>query len=117
MKHNDKMLSYARELRKNQTKEEKKLWYEFLCTSPNGAKFRRQQIIEGYIVDFYCPTKKLVIELDGSQHYTEEGEISDANRDKVLSDMGIKVVRFTNLDINQRFIHCCEEIFKILESS
>ncbi len=108
------MLAYARELRKNQTKEERKLWYDFLNSLPVEFRFRRQQIIGGYIVDFYCPASKLAIELDGSQHYTEQGEQADITRDNSLSELGIEVLRFTNADINRRFKDCCNEILKRL---
>ena len=113
-KHSGKMLGFARELRKNQTKEERKLWYDFLNKLPAEVRFRRQQIIDSYIVDFYCPAKKLAIEIDGSQHYTEEGEQADKLRDKTLAKNGIAVLRFTNLDINERFENCCKEILKTL---
>ena len=113
-KHNEKLLAYAKELCKNQTKEERKLWYNFLNKLPSNVRFRRQQILDGYIVDFYCPSKKLAIELDGSQHYLEEGEKADTERDGTLIKSGITVLRFTNLDINQRFKNCCEEIWRQL---
>ena len=94
------------------TEEERKLWYSFLCTLP--VRFRRQKIIFNYIVDFYCPAKKLAIELDGSQHYSQESKEADKIRDSVLAEAGIKVLRFTNTDINSRFKDCCEEIYRLL---
>lgn len=111
-KHDEKMLAYARELRKNQTKEERKLWYNFLNKLPAEARFRRQQIIGRYIVDFYCPARKLAIEIDGSQHYTDAGRQADKVRDETLARCGITVLRFSNIDVNQRFEDCCKEVLK-----
>ena len=93
-KHNKNIISLARELRKNMTKEEKHLWYDFLRTYP--IKFMRQKIIGRYIADFYCAKANLVIEIDGSQHYEKEEKIKDAERTKYLEEFGIKVIRFTN---------------------
>ena len=99
---------FARELRKNMTKEEIRLWYGFLSTCP--IHFRRQQIIGSYIVDFYCHEKKLVIEIDGSQHYETEGITADRTRDAYLSEKGLTVLRYSNADVNQRFEGVCEDI-------
>ena len=113
IEQNKTLLSNARTLRKNLTKEERRLWYSFLCKSP--AHFRRQQIIGNYIVDFYCHEKSLVIELDGSQHYEDEGKQADAVRDAYLKDQGLRVLRYSNSDINQRFEGVCEDILRNLE--
>ena len=119
LKRNEKLLTYSRELRKNMTKEEKKLWYQFLSPlrKTGGIIFHRQEIIGNYIVDFYCPKQKLVIELDGSQHYTEDGKRADISRDDALALEGITVLRFTNIEINQKFENCCAEILKTLGGS
>ena len=90
------------------TKEERRLWYGFLSTGP--IHFRRQQIIGSYIVDFYCHEKKLVIEIDGSQHYETEGITADRTRDAYLSEKGLTVLRYSNADVNQRFEGVCEDI-------
>lgn len=108
IEQNKSLLTNARSLRKNMTKEERRLWYTFLNRSP--AKFRRQQIIGSYIVDFYCHEKKLVIELDGSQHYEEAGRQSDSIRDAYLRQQGMTVLRYSNADVNQRFQSVCEDI-------
>ena len=101
---------HAQELRKNMTKEERKLWYDFLKSFP--AIVKRQKIIGGYIADFYIPSAKLVIELDGSQHYTEEGKEYDKERDEYMRSAGITVLRYSNSDINYNFSGVCEDILQ-----
>ena len=110
MEQNDALLTNARNLRKEMTKEERKLWYTFLCKLPVG--FRRQQIIGNYIVDFYCHSRRLVIELDGSQHYEEKGKNADIERDAYLRDLGLTVLRYANLDVNRNFRGVCEDILQ-----
>ena len=90
------------------TSEERRLWYTFLRYYP--VRFLRQKVIDSYIVDFYCAQAKLVIEIDGSQHYEAEGEKKDGVRDEALRGHGLLVLRFSNLEINQRFQAVCEEI-------
>ena len=107
---NTKLTSNARQLRKNMTRQERKLWYEFLRTLP--CQFRRQKVIEKYIVDFYCAEKKIAIEIDGSQHYEEKNVIKDAERTEFLNAKGITVLRYTNLDIDKNFDGVCEDIYK-----
>ena len=105
---NKHLLLHARDLRKNMTKEERHLWYDFLryCM----PRFRRQEIIGHHIADFYCDKAKLVIELDGSQH-TDPGNLSyDAHRTAYFQSLGIHVIRFYNTDINQNFRGVCEYI-------
>ena len=106
MKHSYTKL--AQELRKNQTKEEAKLWYQFLRRYP--LQFRRQYQIQQYIVDFYCAKAKLVIELDGSQHYDPVGMENDAKRTAVLEANGLKILRFSNAAVNQQFQNVCAAI-------
>ncbi len=100
----------ARELRKNMTPQEKHLWYGFLKNYP--IKLYRQRAIGSYIADFYCAKVKLVIEIDGSQHYTEEVKSYDDNRTKAFNSFGIDVIRFSNYDINTNFEGVCTEIDK-----
>ena len=108
-KHNKYIIPLAKELRKNMTKEEKHLWYDFLQSYPH--KFIRQKVLGRYIADFYCPEAKLVIELDGSQHYSDKGEMQDMERTNFLKEeFGIKVLRFTNLDIIRNFEGVCYKI-------
>lgn len=90
------------------TPQERRLWYCFLKTYP--CKFYRQRIIDRYIVDFYCAEARLVVELDGSQHYSKEGMEYDAKRTEVLEMKGLKVLRFTNSDIDLHFQQSCETI-------
>ena len=92
------------------TKEEKHLWYDFLKEMPET--FNRQKIIGKYIVDFYCASAKIVIELDGSQHYENDGVNSDKTRDEYLNSLGLIVLRYSNSDINCRFDEVCADIWK-----
>lgn len=98
----------AQSLRKNQTKEENHLWYDFLKTYP--VQFKRQYQVGPYYVDFYCYRAQLVIELDGSQHYEAEGMTRDMQRTAYLNDQGLKVLRFANTDIWGDFAGVCETI-------
>ena len=91
---NKKLKSLSQTLRKNTTKEENHLWYDFLKNYP--IQFNRQKVIGNYIVDFYCKKAKLVIELDGSQHYEEKGIKKDKIRDEYFENLQIKVMRFSN---------------------
>jgi len=102
---NYRLLSPARVLRKNLTKEERHLWYDFLREFP--VRFRRQEIIGSYIADFYCVKAKLVVELDGSQHYNQETMNTDARRTTYFESLGIDVLRFPNLDIWRNFEGVC----------
>ncbi|MCR5484687.1 MAG: endonuclease domain-containing protein [Clostridiales bacterium] len=105
-KHNPFLTPYARELRKNMTKEERRLWYDFLRNSP--VKFSRQKVLGKYIVDFYSAKLKLVIELDGSQHFKDEGQNHDARRDAYLKAYGLTILRIPNNEINNNFDGVCE---------
>ena len=106
--YNSKMVPLAKTLRKNMTKEERHLWYDFLKTYP--VQFRRQHPIAPYIVDFYCYKARLVVELDGSQHCDSAGFRYDAHRTAALEAQGLKVIRFSNLDVTTRFREVCEVI-------
>ena len=113
--NNLKLTENAKILRKNMTKEERHLWYDFFKTLPMTVN--RQKVIGNYIVDFYIASHKLVVELDGSQHYEDKGIENDAKRDSFLNDLGIKVLRYSNLDINQRFESVCEDILGAINTS
>ena len=108
MKQSMEMLHRSQTLRKNMTKEERHLWYDFLKEYP--VQFKRQVPLGNYIVDFYCFRAKLVIELDGSQHCEPEKIAYDQKRTEYLESMGLKVVRVSNLDVLQRFRAVCEMI-------
>ena len=102
----------AQNLRREMTPQERHLWYGFLKTCP--AQFRRQKQFGAYIVDFYCAKAKLVIELDGSQHYEEADRAYDQERDTYLTGLGLKVLRYSNADVNRNFKAVCEDILKYL---
>lgn len=107
VKNND-MLDVARRLRREMTPQEQRLWYVFLRKYP--VKFYKQRIIESFIVDFYCADARLVIELDGSQHYTEQGKAYDEERSSIMEGYGVEVLRFTNLEVDREFDAVCERI-------
>ena len=108
MKNSEHMLSHARKLRREMTPHERKLWYLFLRKYP--VKIYKQKILGQYIVDFYCPAAKLVIELDGWQHYEETGKEKDLFRDERLKELGLQVLRFSNREIDREFAAVCEQI-------
>ncbi len=110
LKYNKKLVKNAQTLRKNMTDGEKRLWYNFLKKLP--ITVNRQKNIGNYIVDFYIASKKLVIELDGSQHLSEEHERADKLRDEELNKLGLRVLRYTNDDIKKYFYEVCCEIAK-----
>ena len=114
-KHNTDIVPTAKMLRKNMTKEEKHLWYDFLRLHP--MRFSRQKVLGQYIADFYCAKAKLVIELDGSGHYTEQGMKYDAERTAFLEEYGLKIVRIANTEIHKNFRGVCEYIDRVLEQS
>ena len=108
--HNHKLTRLSQNLRRDMTKEEKHLWYDYLRKLP--ITIHRQKVIGNYIVDFYCAGVKLVIELDGRQHYNEEGREADRIRDEFLAGLGINVVRYTNRQIKDNFSGVCKDIEK-----
>ena len=111
--HNKKLTKFSQNLRSEATREENHLWYDFLKLLPQTV--HRQKIIGEYIVDFYCASAKIVIELDGSQHGTIENREKDKQRDEHLLSLGIKVLRYTNADINYKFDSVCKDILKQIE--
>ena len=107
-KYNVSIIHTAKMLRKNMTKEEKHLWYDFLRLHP--ARFSRQKVLGKYIADFYSAKANLVIELDGSGHYTEESRRHDAERTAFLEGYGISVIRIPNTEIHKNFRGVCDYI-------
>lgn len=105
---NKRLTPVSKTLRRNTTAEERRLWYDFLKDLPFPVK--RQKVLGDYIVDFYCPKFKVVIEIDGSQHYTDEYENKDVARDSYLMRNGIEVIRFSNDDVRSRFESVCDEL-------
>lgn len=114
-KHNKKLVPLAKSLRKNMTKEERHLWYDFLRNY--HIRFIRQKILGRYIADFYCAKANLVIELDGSQHYENNGNAYDEERTEYLKGYGITVVRISNIDIMRNFEGVCMYIDDMVKQS
>ena len=106
--YNQKNISLAKNLRKNMTPQEKRLWYDFL--SKYEVRFQRQKAIDNFIADFYCHKAKLIIEVDGSQHYSKEGRQKDEFRTEILEGYELKLIRFTNAQIITNFRGVCEYI-------
>jgi very-short-patch-repair endonuclease len=112
---NAKLTKNSQNLRKNMTKEERHLWYDFLKNQP--ITFNRQKVIGNYVVDFYCASANLVIEIDGSQHYEDVGKVKDIKRDNYLKSMQLSVLRYSNYDINNNFEGVCADILKYISTS
>ena len=108
LEYNKNMIPRAKELRKQMTPQEKRLWYDFLSKYP--IRFQRQKTIGSYIVDFYCYKAKLVVELDGTQHYTADGLGYDEERTKYLKSFDLNIIRFPNKEIDQCFETVCDRI-------
>ena len=107
-KYNKQLVPFAKQLRKEKTKEERHLWYDFLRSYP--VRFNRQKVMGKYILDFYCAEAKLAIELDGSQHYEDANMVSDAERSAFLEGYGLTVIRIPNNEISKNFRGVCEFI-------
>ena len=105
----------AKNLRRNATTQENRLWYDFL--SKYEIRFQRQKAIDNFIADFYCHRAKLIIEIDGSQHFTEEGKQKDDFRTEILEGYELKIIRFTNLQIDTNFRGVCEYIDAVVKAS
>ena len=107
-KHNSDLVPFARQLRKNMTREERHLWYDFLRSYP--IKFTRQKVLGKYIADFFCAQAKLVVELDGSQHYDPSEAEKDGVRTAFLRAYDISVIRIPNNEVMGNFVGVCEYI-------
>ena len=114
LEYNKDNISRAKDLRKNATPEENHLWYDFLSKYP--VRFQRQKAIDNFIADFYCDKAKLVIEIDGSQHYTKEGREKDEFRTEILEGYNLQIIRFTNGDVQKNFRGVCRYIDIIVQS-
>ena len=114
-KHNPQLVPLAKQLRKEMTKEERHLWYDFLRSYP--VRFTRQKVLGKYIADFYCAEARLVIELDGSQHYEDENQIRDAERTAFLEGYRLRVIRVPNNEVNSSFREVCELIDAAVKQS
>ena len=107
-KHNKQLVPLAKQLRKEMTKEERHLWYDFLRNHP--VRFSRQKILGKYIADFYSAEAKLIIELDGSQHYEDRNMEKDAERTAFLEGYGLTIIRIPNNEISRNFRDVCAAI-------
>ena len=107
-KHNQQLVPLAKQLRKEMTREERHLWYDFL--RPYPIRFSRQKVLGRYIVDFYSAEAKLVIELDGSQHYKGDHPEKDAARTSFLEGYGLSVIRIPNTEVMENFQGVCAYI-------
>ncbi len=105
--------SRTQNLRREMTRQERKLWYDFLKSYP--VQFRRQKQFGYYIVDFYCADAKLVVEVDGGQHFSPEEIVYDQRRTSYMESLGLHVIRFTNIEIEQRFYQVCTEINRVIQ--
>jgi very-short-patch-repair endonuclease len=114
LKYNEKIIPLAKNLRKNATSEEKHLWYDFL--SQYEIRFQRQKTIENFIAEFYCHKAKLVIEIDGSQHYLPHEREKDELRTAILERYHLSVIRFTNRQINDNFEGVCRYIDMVVKN-
>ena len=114
LEYNKKNIVLAKNLRKNSTPQENKLWYIYLSKYP--IRFQRQKAIDNFIADFYCHQARLIIEIDGSQHFTEEGKQKDEFRTEILEGYDLKIIRFTNWDIDTRFRNVCDYIDYIVNT-
>ena len=106
--YNKNLIPFAKSLRKHATPQENHLWYDFLRSY--SPRFQRQKTIGQFIADFYCHEARLVIELDGSQHFTPEGHTYDEARTAAMETYGVAVLRFTNRDIDSDFRAVCTQI-------
>jgi very-short-patch-repair endonuclease len=111
LRYNKKLKEFSRILRKNMTDAERKLWYRIRMKQIKGLQFYRQKPIGNYIVDFYCPKAKLVIELDGGQHYLQTGKEKDTMRGNYLNRLGFKVLRFSDSDVLKDIDSVLEKIW------
>ena len=114
-KHNQQLVPFAKQLRKEMTIEERHLWYEFLRNHP--IRFSRQKVLGKYIADFYSAEAKLVIELDGSQHYEDINAEKDTERTAFLEGYGLTVIRIPNNEVMRNFCGVCEYIDAVVRQS
>ena len=114
LQYNGNNTVLAKNLRRNATKQENHLWYDFLRNYE--IKFQRQRTIDNFIADFYCKKANLIIEIDGNQHYSEEGIQKDTFRTEKLKQYGLTVIRFTNKQIDEYFYDVCEYIDLVVKS-
>jgi very-short-patch-repair endonuclease len=110
--YNPKLVIFAKKMRRHPTLAEKKLWLEYL--RGHKLRFLRQRPIDNFIVDFYCASCKLVIEIDGDSHFSEDAQVYDQHRTSILEGYGLRVIRFTNDEVLHSFDAVCEGIEQVL---
>jgi len=113
LEYNKDLIPRAKELRKNMTRQESHLWYDYLRLYP--LRFQRQKAIYHYIADFFCASAKLIIELDGHQHESADAKEYDYIRTQAFEGAGITVLRFKNEDIENHFRTACETIDRVVQ--
>ena len=106
------LIPKAKEMRKAMTPQESHLWYDYLRNYP--VRFQRQKAVSSFIADFYCHKARLIVEVDGSQHFTEQGVAYDNERTAILSEFNLYVIRFSNYDVNVNFESVCAEIDRVV---
>jgi very-short-patch-repair endonuclease len=114
LSYNKNLKQLSRNLRKNMTDAEKLLWSKMRGKQLKGLQFYRQKIIGNYIADFYCPKSKLVIEVDGGQHYSDEGKEKDSIRDDYMKGAGLTIIRFSDREVLNNIDVVVEEIWRRL---
>ena len=110
--YDHRLIEYARQLRREATRQEKRLWYDFLSKYP--VRFQRQKAIGTYIVDFYCHAVRLVIEIDGDQHGEPDAVSYDSQRTAFFEQQGLKVIRFTNQEVDTSLDAVCAQINRVV---
>jgi len=111
LEYNKKLKKASQKLRGSMTDAERMLWSKLKGKQLKGLQFYRQKIIGNYIVDFYCAKASLVIEVDGGQHYTEAGRTADAERDRYLQSLGLRVLRYSDTDVLTNITGVVESIY------
>ncbi|MBZ0254606.1 endonuclease domain-containing protein [bacterium] len=111
--YNPSLIEQAKRLRMNLTAAEKKIWFECLNEFPH--RVLRQRPIDNYIVDFYCPRLRLVNEIDGDSHYSDQALVKDKERTEVLEQYGLSVIRFTNIEVMNEFEGVCETLYNFVQ--
>ena len=115
--YNQKLKQLSRELRENMTDAERLLWNKVRMKQINGYQFYRQKPIGDYIVDFYCPKAKLIIEVDGSHHFSDEVIENDRIRDEVISSLGLTILRFTNVEVMTDIDSVIENVLETMRNT
>jgi len=116
LKYNSNLKLLGRRLRDNLTDAEKLLWRKIRKKQIGNLQFYRQRPIGSYIADFYCDKAKLIIEIDGGQHYEKENILKDRTRDEYFRKIGLRVVRFTNLDILKNIDNVVESVYQKIKN-